>query len=55
MNPMREFWERFRDRIDTAGGVLDFPDFRITGIEPVRRLKDGPTPPDQPPVQEQQP
>lgn len=39
---LREFWERFRNRIE---GPLEFPDFDVAGIEPVRRLKDGPPPP----------
>ena len=35
----REFWERFRDRMETAGGVLSFPDFDVDGIAPVRWLQ----------------
>ena len=43
---MRAFWERFRDRMETAGGVLSFPDFDVDGIAPVRWLQ-GTKPEDQ--------
>lgn len=47
----REFWKPFEFRLDEVGGRLAFPDFSVPDIDPVRRLLNGPKPPEQPPVQ----